>query len=101
MYMFESGFGTDCKSAPAGVTQIDKPALGALAVISGSHVTFVVGMNGKNIHGYGGNQSNQVKVSTYFNPSKVKYFMPKGVTPNYNVPTIKFNFNKVKNESTR
>ena len=82
-------------------TQLDKPAIGALAVINSSHVTFVIGMDGKNVHGFGGNQSNQVKVSTYFNPSSVKYYLPVGVTPNYNVPTIKYNFNKVKNESTR
>lgn len=82
------------------VTQIKKPALGAIAVINSSHVTFVVGINGKNIHGYGGNQSNQVKVSTYYNPKSVKYFMPINVIPNYNVPNINHNFNK-QNESTR
>ncbi|MDT8308076.1 MAG: TIGR02594 family protein, partial [Bacteroidales bacterium] len=82
-------------------TQLKKPAVGALAVINNSHVTFVIGVNGKNIHGFGGNQSNQVKVSTYFNPGNVRYYVPVGITPNYNVPTINYNFNNVKNESTR
>ncbi|MDY0389121.1 MAG: hypothetical protein WC276_11340 [Sedimentibacter sp.] len=85
----------------SNVTEIDRPAVGAIALINNSHVTFVVGVNGNNIHGYGGNQRNQVKVSTYNNPSSVRYFMPNGITPNYNVPTINHNFNTNPNESTR
>jgi len=83
------------------VVQINRPAIGAIAVINNSHVTFVIGVNGNNIHGYGGNQGNQVKVSTFVNPSSVKYYMPVGVSPNYDVPTININFNSVTNESTR
>ena len=85
----------------SNVQEIDRPAIGAVALINNSHVTFVVGVNGNNIHGYGGNQRDQVKVSTYVNPSSVRYFIPIGVTPNYDVPTIRHNFNTEQNESTR
>ncbi|MCK6612505.1 MAG: hypothetical protein L6Q78_15875, partial [Bacteroidia bacterium] len=81
--------------------EIKKPALGAIAVINNSHVTFIIGINGNDIHGYGGNQASQVKVSTFFNPKKIRYFLPKGEIPNYNVPVINFNFNSNKNESTK
>jgi uncharacterized protein (TIGR02594 family) len=87
----------------SNVTQIDKPALGAIALINNSHVTFVIGVdkNG-NVVGYGGNQGNQVKVSV-FKMKDAKFFMPNGVEPNYNVPKItNYDFNKQQsNESTR
>jgi uncharacterized protein (TIGR02594 family) len=83
-------------------TKLDKPAIGAIAVIKttgGYHVTFVVGVYGNYIHGYGGNQGNQVKISTW-NKTKVSgYYLPVGVVPNYNVPVV--NFNKTSGEGTR
>lgn len=83
---------------------LEKPALGAFAIIkTGSqwHVTMVIGTNGKYIHGYGGNQANQVKISTYNTSNVMRYVMPIGVEPNYNVPTINHNFNSRGNDSTR
>lgn len=85
-------------------TKLDKPALGAMAVIKTGknyHVTFVIGINGDFIHGYGGNQGNQVKVSTYKKIKVEGYYVPVGLSPNYNVPIIKFNFNNKNSESTR
>jgi uncharacterized protein (TIGR02594 family) len=90
------------------VSKIDKPALGAITLLKNietgdMHVTFIIGVNGNTIHGYGGNQRDQVKVSSYPDSEyKVTgYYMPIGVTPNYNLPTIKHNFNTNKSESTR
>jgi uncharacterized protein (TIGR02594 family) len=87
----------------SNVTRIDKPALGAIALIGNSHVTFVIGIDKttENIIGYGGNQGNQVKVSS-FKASNAKFFIPNGITPNYDVPKIKFdNKKQSKNETTR
>jgi uncharacterized protein (TIGR02594 family) len=84
----------------SNVVEIDRPAVGSIALINNSHVTFVVGVNGNYIHGFGGNQNDQVKISTYSN-ANARYFIPVGVTPNYDVPTIQRNFNTQQNESTR
>ncbi len=92
----------------SNVEKIDKPALGAITLIKNIetgdlHVTFLIGVNNATVHGYGGNQKDQVKVSSYPASKYVVtgYYMPNGVTPNYNVPTIKHNFNTNKSESTR
>lgn len=71
---------------------VGKPAYGAVAVFSygggKGHVGFVVGKQGNNILVLGGNQGNQVKISS-FNPSKVvAYVFPS----NYKVPANAYTF---------
>jgi len=66
--------------------KVDRPAYGAVAVFSHGggkgHVGFVVGKQGKNILVLGGNQSNQVKVSSYSTGKIVGYYFPES----YDVP---------------
>lgn len=60
--------------------KVDKPAYGAVAVFSHGggkgHVGFVVGKQGSNILVLGGNQSNQVKISSYSTGKIVAYAFP-------------------------
>lgn len=66
--------------------KVDKPAYGAVAVFSHGggkgHVGFVVGKQGSNILVLGGNQSNQVKISSYSTGKIVAYCFPN----DYDVP---------------
>lgn len=66
--------------------KLTKPAYGSIAVFSWGggkgHVGFVVGKSGNNIQVLGGNQSNQVNVSSFGTSQVVAYVVP----DNYDVP---------------
>ncbi|MEM6336045.1 MAG: TIGR02594 family protein, partial [Bacteroidota bacterium] len=87
------------------VTEIDGPAMGAVMfqpARSGDpgsgHVTFVVAATEKYIFGYGGNQGDQVKVSRFGRTSDLQFFLPTGISPNYNVPNVRLD---IAHSSTR
>jgi uncharacterized protein (TIGR02594 family) len=66
--------------------KLTKPAYGSIAVFSWGggkgHVGFVVGKSGNNIQVLGGNQSNQVNVTSFGTSQVVAYVVP----DNYEVP---------------
>ncbi len=71
-------------------TQLDRPAYGCIAVFSygggKGHVGFVVGKQGDRLLVLGGNQGDQVKVSSYGTGSIVAYVVPSG----YDVPAAAY-----------
>ena len=93
--------------ASKNMTKLKKPAVGAIAVIKIGkwyHVTMVIGVSksGNTIYGYGGNQGNSVKVSSYSKGGNTVfkgYYYPKGETPNYDVPILNYKKKSSSNES--
>ena len=91
--MIQAGYsGTDSAQAISWANwgkQLDRPAYGAIAVIrwndppdTAGHVGFVVGQDGSNLQLLGGNQSDQVKVSSYGTDKIIAYVVPS----DYDVP---------------
>ena len=77
--------------AAAGLTKLDAPAYGCIAVKSrqgGGHVFFVVGKNAKGqILGLGGNQGNTVSIIP-FNPTDIDgYYWPSKLIDGKSVPS--------------
>lgn len=94
--MTKAGYkGTDnarAKSWKNWDKKVDKPVYGAIAVFDygarGGHVGFVVGKNGARLIILGGNQSNQVKKTTFKIDKIVAYVLPEDYDPK-NAPEIK------------
>ncbi|MCE7936996.1 hypothetical protein DCC79_00305 [bacterium] len=79
-------------------TTVDQPALGAIGVISygggKGHVGFVVGKQGGNVLLLGGNQSDEVKISTFAADRFSVFAFPNG----YVVPTSAFSLRDSKKD---
>lgn len=67
-----------------------QPCYGSIAVFSygggKGHVGFVVGKKGDKLAILGGNQSDSVRVSGFNKGKIIGYVLPKGITPNFNIP---------------
>jgi uncharacterized protein (TIGR02594 family) len=78
--------------------RLEQPAYGSIAVFSWGggkgHVGFVVGKQGGSILVLGGNQGNQVKISSYSTSKVVAYVVPGG----YTVPASAYNLDGAQGE---
>ena len=72
-------------------TSLDRPALGSVAIIDNGngtgHVGFVAGTSGDNIVLLGGNQSNQVRYSSFSRNRIINYVVPR----HYSIHMLQFN----------
>lgn len=88
-------------SDPVWSRKLKKPALGSIGVVNNStHVTFIIGANSTHIFGLGGNQADQVKISSYPR-NGASFTMPVAVPLNQVNYNLSSGTSSNNNESTR